>query len=88
MGAQVSVDGKIAIIEGVRNLAGATVKAMDLRAGAALIIAGLAAHGKTTIENIRYVNRGYENIAEKLESLGANITFANENKNFHSAEAL
>lgn len=73
MGAQISVDGKIAVVEGVKSLMGATVRAMDLRAGAALIIAGLAAYGTTTVENINFIERGYENIVEKLSALGADI---------------
>lgn len=73
MGAQISVDGKIAVVEGVDNLAGAPVKATDLRAGAALIIAGLAAKGTTIIDDIGHIERGYENIVEKLSGLGADI---------------
>lgn len=73
MGAQISVDGKIAVIEGVKELVGAPVKATDLRAGAAMIIAGLAARGVTSVEDIKHIERGYENIVEKLRSLGANI---------------
>ncbi|MDR1628495.1 MAG: UDP-N-acetylglucosamine 1-carboxyvinyltransferase [Oscillospiraceae bacterium] len=73
MGAQISVDGKMAVIEGVQRLKGATVRAPDLRAGAALITAGLCADGTTIIEEISHIERGYENIIEKLRSLGANI---------------
>ncbi len=73
MGAQASVDGKIAVFEGVPELTGAQVRATDLRAGAALIIAGLAAHGVTQIEDIFYIDRGYENIVEKLTAVGADI---------------
>lgn len=73
MGAQISVDGKIAVVEGVKELVGAPVKATDLRAGAALIIAGLAAKGVTTIEEINHIERGYENIVEKFSALGADI---------------
>jgi UDP-N-acetylglucosamine 1-carboxyvinyltransferase len=73
MGANISVDGKIAVIEGVKKLTGTPTKAMDLRAGAALIIAGLAASGETVIENIEHIERGYENICQKLLNLGANI---------------
>ena len=73
LGAQISVDGKIAVIEGVKELVGAPVKAMDLRAGAAMVVAGLAARGVTEIENIEYIERGYENIVEKLQGLGADI---------------
>ncbi len=73
LGAQISVDGKIAVIEGVDELLGAPVKATDLRAGAAMIIAGLCAKGVTEIEEIGYIERGYENIVEKLRGLGADI---------------
>ncbi len=73
MGAQASVDGKIAVFEGVQELTGAQVRATDLRAGAALIIAGLAAHGVTQVEDIFYIDRGYENIVEKLTAVGADI---------------
>ncbi len=73
MGADISVDGKVAVIEGVTELMGAPVTAPDLRAGAALVIAGLAAHGVTEIEDIYHIERGYENIEEKLRGLGADI---------------
>ena len=73
MGADISVDGKVAVIQGVGELKGAPVSATDLRAGAALIIAGLAAEGTTEIDNIHYIERGYENIDEKLRGLGADI---------------
>ena len=74
MDAQIRVDGKIAIVTGVEKLKGATVTATDLRAGAALVIAGLAAEGQTIIDNIKYIERGYEDIVEKLQNLGADIT--------------
>ena len=73
MGAQVQVDGKVAIIEGVSKLRGCPVKACDLRAGAAMVIAGLVAEGTTTISDIKYVERGYENITEKFRALGADF---------------
>ncbi len=73
MGAKISVDGKLAVIEGVEELKGAPVRATDLRAGAALIIAGLAAKGITSIYEIKHIERGYENIIEKLSGLGADI---------------
>ena len=73
MGAQVQVDGKIAVIEGVEQFTGANVEACDLRAGAALVIAGLAAQGTTEIGNIRHIERGYEDIVRKLSGLGADI---------------
>ncbi len=74
MGANVSVDGKIAVVEGVSGLKGAPVKATDLRAGAALVIAALAAEGITEIEDIQYIERGYEKIVQKLSKVGADIT--------------
>ena len=73
MGAKIQIDGKTATVRGVKNLRGATVRAKDLRAGAALVIAGLAAEGTTRVENIHYVERGYERLIEKLTGLGANI---------------
>lgn len=73
MGAHIQVDGKVAIIEGVSELTGAKVQACDLRAGAAMVIAGLAAHGTTEVEGISYIERGYENIVEKLQGMGADI---------------
>lgn len=74
MGAEIEVNGKVAVITGVDHLKGAPVKADDLRAGAAMIIAGLAAKGRTEIENIIYIDRGYENVVEKFRALGADIS--------------
>ena len=73
MGADIQVDGKTAVITGVNTLNPAPVKAVDLRAGAAMIIAGLMAEGKTEIEDIVYIDRGYENVVEKFTALGADI---------------
>ena len=73
MGAQIQVDGKVAIIEGVEKLSGARVQACDLRAGAAMVIAGLAASGTTEISNIHHIERGYEDIVRKLSGVGADI---------------
>ena len=73
MGARIQIDGKTASVAGVEKLRGATVRAKDLRAGAALVIAGLAAEGTTRVENIHYVERGYERLIEKFTALGANI---------------
>jgi len=73
MGADISVDGKVAVIEGAPKLTGAPVKAADLRAGAALIIAGLSAKGRTEIEDIYHIERGYEDMAAKLRAIGADI---------------
>jgi UDP-N-acetylglucosamine 1-carboxyvinyltransferase len=73
MGAHIQIDGKTATVVGMEGLHGATVRARDLRAGAALVIAGLAAEGTTRVENIHYVERGYERLIEKLTGLGARI---------------
>ena len=73
MGANIQVDGKIAVIEGVDRLDGVKVKATDLRAGAAMIIAGLTANGETTVEDIQYIDRGYEDVVEKFSTIGAHI---------------
>jgi UDP-N-acetylglucosamine 1-carboxyvinyltransferase len=73
MGADIKIEGRSAVIEGKSFLTGCPVKASDLRAGAALIIAGLAAEGETEITNIHHIDRGYENIVGKLKKLGANI---------------
>ena len=73
MGANIQVDGKVAVIEGVDRLTGCEVKATDLRAGAALIIAGMVSDGITTVENIQYIDRGYEDVVKKLTALGADI---------------
>lgn len=77
MGANITVNGKIALISGNSLLAGAPVQACDLRAGAALIIAGLVANGETTISDIHHIERGYERMDEKLRSLGAKIVKKN-----------
>ena len=74
MGADVQVDGKVAVVNGVEKLQGCTVKACDLRAGAALVIAGLAASGTTVVEDVRYIQRGYEDIIPKFRGIGADIT--------------
>jgi len=73
MGAQIKTEGRAAIIRGVEGLTGSAVEASDLRAGVALILAGLVAEGKTTIDNIYHVDRGYEAIEKKLQGLGAQI---------------
>jgi UDP-N-acetylglucosamine 1-carboxyvinyltransferase len=73
MGANIKIDGRSAVIEGVDSLSGADVKATDLRAGAALILAALAAEGKTTIEDVYHIDRGYVDIEKKFKALGANI---------------
>ncbi len=80
MGADIKVESNIAIINGVKNYTGARVSAPDLRAGAALVIAGLSAEGITIIDDIHYIQRGYEAFEEKLESLGAQIVKAASEK--------
>ncbi len=75
LGAQIQVDGKVAIIEGVEQLQGAPIQACDLRAGAALVIAGLAAHGTTELSQIQFIERGYEDlVGASCVPLGADIT--------------
>jgi UDP-N-acetylglucosamine 1-carboxyvinyltransferase len=73
MGAHIQVDGHVAVIEGVKQLTGAPVVACDLRAGAAMVVAGLAAQGVTEIDQIHYIERGYEDIVRKLSGVGADI---------------
>ena len=73
MGANIQVDGKVAVVEGVERLTGAPVKALDLRAGAAMLIAGLMADGITEVEEIHHIERGYSSLVDKLRSLGADI---------------
>lgn len=80
MGASIKVEGNVAIIDGVERLTGASVSAPDLRAGAALVIAGLIAEGYTEIEDIYYIQRGYEAFDEKLRSLGARIETVDSDK--------
>ena len=79
MGADISAHGQTAIVKGVEKFSSAKVKCHDLRAGAAMIIAGLVAFGKTEISEIHHILRGYENIVEKFNSLGANIEYINDN---------
>ena len=73
MGAKITSQGKTAFFEGVESLYGAPVYATDLRAGAALIIAGISATGTTELHNLQHIDRGYEHIEEKFRKLGANI---------------
>jgi UDP-N-acetylglucosamine 1-carboxyvinyltransferase len=73
MGANIKVEDREAIIQGVEKLTGASLKATDLRAGVALVIAGLMAEGQTEIEDLHHIDRGYENLEEKLAALGADI---------------
>lgn len=78
MGADIKTEGRSAIVEGTTKLKGAKVRATDLRAGAALILAGLAAEGQTEISNVYHIDRGYENIVEKLKTLGADVKRSNQ----------
>lgn len=73
MGAQIRVEGRSAVVEGVEHLNAASVQAYDLRAGAAMVIAALAAEGTSEVSNVHYIERGYEDIIEKLRSIGAQI---------------
>ena len=74
LGAHIQVDGKVAVVEGVKQLVGAPIQACDLRAGAALVIAGLASHGTTELSHIQYIERGYEDLVGKLRAVGADIS--------------
>jgi UDP-N-acetylglucosamine 1-carboxyvinyltransferase len=87
MGANIKVDGKTAVIEGPVQLSAARIKAVDLRAGAAMIIAGLAAKGTTEIENIYSIQRGYEDIEQKLQALGADFKYVNLPDGYERASA-
>ena len=78
MGAHIQVDDKTAVVEGVEKLTGAPIQAYDLRAGAALVIAALAAQGTSEISNVQYIERGYEDIIGKLRALGADIRAVEE----------
>ncbi len=80
MGANIKVEGNTAIIDGVEKYTGASISAPDLRAGAALVIAGLAAEGFTIVDDIRYIERGYEDFHLKLQSLGAQIELVNSER--------
>ena len=78
MGSNITAQGKTAVIQGVSSLSGAPVYATDLRAGAALIIAGIIANGQTELYNLSHIDRGYENIEEKFRKLGAKISRVTE----------
>ena len=85
MGADIHVESRIAIVKGVRSLTGAHVEVSDLRAGAALVIAGLAAEGATVLENVYHIDRGYERFEFKLRGLGAQILRVNgDSKGLHN----
>ena len=78
MGASITVDGRCAVVEGGKRLIGSPVSSTDLRAGAALVIAGLMADGVTEVYNLKYIDRGYEDFEQKLKALGAQITRRND----------
>ena len=73
LGAKIKVEGRVAVIEGVKSLSAAPCKCTDLRGGAALVISALAANGTTVINDVGHIKRGYENITERLLNLGADI---------------
>ena len=85
MGANIQVDDKTAVVEGVDHLTGAPIQAYDLRAGAALVIAALAAQGQSEISNVQYIERGYEDIVSKFRALGADIRAVDEPEERESA---
>ena len=80
MGANIRVEGRMAVVEGGSKLSGAPIKALDLRAGAACVIAALIAEGETELSNVHYLDRGYENIVEKFGKLGADIRRISDNQ--------
>ena len=88
MGAEIQVDGRVAVIEGGKGLTGAQVQACDLRAGAAMVIAGMCASGTTVVEDIHYIERGYENFVGKLSALGADIRIVDFPDDSDSAEKV
>ena len=73
MGAKITAEGRVAVVEGVKRLYGTTVEAGDLRGGASLVVAGLAAEGTTVVDNAEHIYRGYENIVGNLSELGAKV---------------
>ena len=88
MGAKIEAKGTTTVIEGVERLSGANVTASDLRAGAALVLAGLAAEGETVVRNIHFIDRGYENLEANLKSLGARIERIELDESSHKRESL
>ena len=77
MGAKIRIEGRSAIVEGIEQLKGASVNATDLRAGAALVLAGLVAEGETEVGYLYHIDRGYDNFVLKLQRLGADIVRVN-----------
>ena len=88
MGAEIQVDGRVAVIEGGKRLTGAPVHACDLRAGAAMVIAGMCATGTTVVEDVRYIERGYENFVGKLKALDADIECVDEPEDSDSSDKI
>ena len=88
MGAEVQVDGRVCVVEGGKRLSGAPVAACDLRAGAAMVIAGMCAAGTTVVEDVRFIERGYENIVGKLNALGADIRIVDEPEESNGREKI
>ncbi|MFN8218755.1 MAG: UDP-N-acetylglucosamine 1-carboxyvinyltransferase [Fimbriimonadales bacterium] len=88
MGAKIEAKGTTTVIEGVERLSGASVTASDLRAGAALVLAGLAAEGETVVRNVHFIDRGYENLEANLKSLGARIERIELDESSHKRESL
>jgi UDP-N-acetylglucosamine 1-carboxyvinyltransferase len=86
MGANIKVEGNVAVVSGVSRLTGAEIKAPDLRAGAALVLAGLAAEGFTTISDIEFIQRGYEHFEAKLKGLGAEIELTDSDREIRKFE--
>ncbi|MCE5286555.1 MAG: UDP-N-acetylglucosamine 1-carboxyvinyltransferase [Pelosinus sp.] len=78
MGANIKIDGRSAVVEGVKKLTGCPVKATDLRAGAAMVLAGLVAEGQTEVGYIHHIDRGYDGIVDKLRAIGADIVRVNK----------
>ena len=88
MGAECQVDGRMAVFEGGTKLTGAIVQACDLRAGAAMVIAGMCANGVTEVEDVHFIERGYENFVGKLNALGADITIVSEPESTEAADRI
>jgi UDP-N-acetylglucosamine 1-carboxyvinyltransferase len=88
MGAECQVDGRIAVFEGGTKLTGAVVQACDLRAGAAMVIAGMCANGVTEVEDVHFIERGYENLVGKLNALGADITIVSDPEPTEGADRI
>ena len=88
MGANIKVEGNTAIIDGVEKYTGAGIAAPDLRAGAALVLAALSAEGESIVDNIRYIQRGYEDFDIKLRSLGADIRIIDRDTDYKDFKLL